>query len=290
MKMSATAFRSGFLEEGISKTYTIAFSPRCGSTLLSNVLTAAGAGKPTEYFQYPYAANEYFKDKDEQSLLRSFQSIVREYCANHLFSSKMAHDHRAHLDELLSRQIVHYEGIDSIFPDHRWIFMRRKDLIGQAISLYFAEETGVWHLRQNQSSSSVAKVQYDFFSILSRLMILLANNFNWELYFHKNALFPLTVFYEDFIADQESALKLVAAYIGVGSDSLTNPQTNAQEKLAKISDRHKELYEDLRERFTDDFLRIGQKSDRDRLGPGLDRWNAFFFQRLWRAERNPPLT
>jgi trehalose 2-sulfotransferase len=290
MKMSATDFRSGFLEEGISKTYTIAFSPRCGGTLLSNTLTAAGAGKPTEYFQYPYSTNEYFKGKDERDLLRRFQLIVREHCANHLFSSKMAHDHRAHLDELLSRHIADYEGIDSIFPSHRWIFVKRKDLIGQAISLYFAEETGVWHLRQNQSSSAVVKAQYDFFSILSRLMILLANNFNWELYFQKKALLPLTIFYEDFVADRELALKLIAAYIGVGSDSLMNPRTNPAEELPRISDRHKELYEDLRERFTDDFLRIGQESDRDRLGPGVDRWNAFFFQRLWRVERNPPLT
>jgi len=283
MAIRADDFRSGFQNGGIHRTFTIAFSPRCGSTLLSNILTAGGAGKPTEYFQYPYHANEYFQEKTEEGMLRSFESLVREHCANHIFGSKMAHDHRAHLDGLLARQIAGYEGLDSIFPGHRWIFMKRKDLLRQAISLCIAEQTGVWHLEQNQINSAAAGIEYDFFSILSRLMILSANNLNWELYFEKNALLPLTLFYEDFLADKKPALKLIAAHLGLGSDSLTNVPPDTKGGLAKISDRYKDLYECLRERFIDDFLRIGQTDDRERLGPGFDRWNAFFFQRLWRV-------
>jgi LPS sulfotransferase NodH len=281
MKINATDLRSSFQNDGILKAFTIAFSPRCGSTLLSNILAAGGAGKPTEYFQYPYDANEYFKVEKEASVLSSFQSIVQKHSANHIFGSKMAHDHRARLDDLLNRQVAGYDGVDSILPDHKWIFVKRKDPIRQAISLCIAQATGVWHLKQDQAKSAEPEVEYDFFAVLSGLTMLLANNFNWGLYFEKNALSPLTIFYEDFLADKKSALKLIAAHLGLESDLLTNVPANAEGGLAKISDRHKELYERMRERFMDDFLRIGQVDDRERLGPDLDRWNAFFVQRLW---------
>jgi trehalose 2-sulfotransferase len=281
MKINATDLRSSFQNDGILKSFTIAFSPRCGSTLLSNILAVGGAGKPTEYFQYPYDANEYFKLGKEAPVLSSFQSIVREHCANKIFGSKMAHDHRARLDELLTQQIANYEGVDSILPDHKWIFVKRKDLIRQAISLCIAQATGVWHMKQDQPNTAEPGVEYDFFAILSGLTMLLANNFNWGLYFERRDLSPLTIFYEDFLADKTSALKSIATHLGLESNILTNVPPNSEGGLAKISDRQKDLYERMRQRFTDDFIKIGQTDDRDRLGPDVDRWNAFFMQRLW---------
>jgi trehalose 2-sulfotransferase len=256
-KISAVDLRSGFRNDGILKTYTIAFSPRCGSTLMSEILTAAGIGAPTEYFQNPYRTNKNFEAEKEEFMLRRLRSLVRERSANNIFGSKMSPAHRAQLDWLLEPQVANYEGIDSIFPDHRWIFVKRKDLTRQAISWFIAGETQVWHIKQNQTDSAEAKVEYNFFSILSTLKDVLADNLNWELYFQKNALFPLTLFYEDFVADKKSALRLIATHIGIGSEPLMNAALNMEGGLTKISDRYGDLYESMRERFTHDFLRIG---------------------------------
>jgi trehalose 2-sulfotransferase len=282
---SAAEIRESFANDGVLKSFTTAFSPRCGSTLLTHILTAGGAGRPTEYFQVPYEGNRHFSGKMGEGVTQVFQSIIREHNANGIFSSKIAHDHRAHLDEALAEEILDYEGLDSILPDHRWIFMQRKDVVSQAISLYIAQETGVWHLKGDEINSAAGAIEYDFYSILSKLQTLLANNVNWELFFQKNALRPLIITYEDFLADRKTHLKIIAGHIGIEAESLIDVPPGSDGDLAKISERHKDLYECMRERFVDDFLRVGQRDDRDRLGDSFDSWNSFFSQRLWRSQQ-----
>jgi hypothetical protein len=53
-------------------------------------------------------------------------------------------------------------------------------------------------------------------------------------------------------------------------------------RLRQISKVSGDIYRSLHDRFIDDFMKIGQTDDRDRLGAPLDKWNSFFFQSRWR--------
>ena len=281
MTITAADLRSSFRRDGIAKTFTIAFGPRSGSTILAHILWSAGAGKPTEYFQYPFGENKHFREHAPEKWFDVFQSLVRGQSANEIFASKMSHLHRAHLDGWLRDRIAGYDGLRGIFPSHRWIFVRRRDVIRQAISWAIAEESGLWHLKKDQQGRADLAVPYDFFLLFEKLRAALSANFGWELYFSSTQTAPLTVYYEDFLADKAASLQVIAAQIGFDADRLIRAMESAAGEMLKISDRYEEAYERMRERFVADLLRLGED---DLFGPAEDRWKAFFTGRLWRAD------
>jgi len=275
MGASAQSILNGFLAKGIGKACTIAFSPRCGSTVLSNTLSRFGVGLPTEYFQYPYDENVFFSSHDEKDVLSNISELVSNHAPNGIFSSKMTHDHRAYLDDQLRSRL------DGILPLHKWIFMRRKDTVAQAVSWYVAETSSQWHL---SSASHVIKhqnIEYDFFSILSRLMIIGANNANWDTYFKVAGIFPLDIIYENLVSDPLSEVSAILEYLDIDRP-VSDVVLERDGGLKQISKHSSAIYRTLESRFIDDFMKIGQTNDRVRLGPSLDKWNSFFFQSQWR--------
>ncbi|WP_160113441.1 Stf0 family sulfotransferase [Paraburkholderia dokdonensis] len=268
---------------GITRTFTIAFSPRCGSTVLSNALTSAGFGRPTEYFQYPYSPQSPFGKTPSNTFWQDFEALVTEHSSNGIFGSKMMHDHRAHLDDWLAGSVSGYTQLDDVLPNHRWIYVRREDTIAQAVSLFIADETGLWHIPTGDAASTPAPdVQYDFFAILTKLMILHSHDANWDIWFHKMSIAPLRTTYERILAAPDDFLAALAVHSGLPAERLGGIQLSRCGGLHKITDSFAQVYSNIRERFTADFLDIGRRNDRDRLGPGLERWIDFFGNRRWK--------
>lgn len=278
---SANEFRRALEDMGITHAATIAFSMRSGSTYLCDMLTNNSIGRPTEFFQYPYERNSHFGPGAYSSIIEQVLSIIARHSAGGIFVSKMTHDHRAHLDQALGGAIHDYDGLDSILPNHRWVLLKRHSLVEQAISQYIAEQSNVWHLaRSDDAPMTTQTVRYDYVAILANLMILAANNVNWECYFGSRRTCYLTLQYEDFRHDPAATLNTVIRYIVPDRAPATN---TALSRFERISGSSRGLYQELYQRFMDDFLRIGQKDDLERIGPAYSRWVEFFFQKQWKA-------
>ncbi|WP_186074535.1 Stf0 family sulfotransferase [Burkholderia gladioli] len=284
-RIDKTTLLSRLEQAGIKGTFTIAFTPRCGSTVLSNALTDAGLGRPAEYFQYPYTEQSPFGVTPGQHFEENFEALVLDRSANGIFGSKTMHDHRAHLDDWLASTVDGYVTLDDILPNHRWVYIRRENSIKQAVSLYIADETGVWHMRRgSDSGTSPTEVRYDFFAILTKLMMLLSHETNWEAYFDKTGIQPLRITYESLTASPSAFFTAMVGHLNVPEHEIANARLSGSEGLDKISDRMGDVYRHIRERFTEDFLDIGRRDNRTRLGAGLERWVDFFGNQRWRTE------
>lgn len=282
--MDISDIRSRFLENGISATYTIAFSPRCGSTALSNALSTFGAGVPTEYFQYPYDVNGILIYTPGETFVEKFINLIEAHNKSGIFGSKMMHDHRARLEQTLSGAIPDFCSIDDIFPRHRWIFISRANLISQAISLYIAETTNRWHIQVDEAvEAGIPEVPYDYFSILSKVMLLGAHNANWELYFSKHKITPLRLTYESLTLDPHATLSKVFKFCEYDQIDIDNVDLERDGGLQHISRRMNPIYQQLTDRFTNDFLKSGEEDDTARLGDDGERWSQFFQNKAWRA-------
>jgi trehalose 2-sulfotransferase len=279
-RRTLSEFQAALFDAGVARTYSIAFSMRSGSTWLCEMLAQLGLGRPTEYFQYPYEKNVHFQAIEEIDEIGQIVSLLGRNSVGGIFASKMTHDHRARLEETLRRNIRDYNGIESTFPNHKWIYLRRRQLVAQAISLYLAETSGNWGATGTSTSpGGYSEISYDFPAILANVMILAAHHVNWECNFSVRRREILEIYYEDLAATPHSVLDTIFNHLhleGSGVDHGTIATTHKS-----ISGLVPSVYGEMANRFTEDFLRIGQTDDMEHFGPSYARWLRFFVEKGW---------
>ncbi len=256
--------------EGLTRTYTIAFTPRSGSNEVCGLLGRNGFGIPGELFQQPLSREAGSSD------IASFRAIVDTHQANGIFGSKIAHSHRAALDEYLRAAIAGYTQLDDVLPNHRWVWLTRRDRLLQVVSLCRAEQSNVWAVGAGGSVSR-AEFKYDFFHLLSRLCMLQIADDIWELYFTKQGIAPLPVIYEDFFADVPRQLRRLIDFLG-GPATVTGFVDTESSHSIQRTDADMAI----RERFSQDLFRLGESEFTRQSGVPMERWNKFFFEYGWR--------
>jgi trehalose 2-sulfotransferase len=277
-RMTQSEFQAALSDAGVARTYSIAFSMRSGSNWLCEMLAQLGLGRPTEYFQYPYEKN--IRATEEIDEIGQIVSILGRNSVAGIFASKMTHDHRARLEETLRRNIRDYNGIDSAFPNHKWIYLRRRQLVAQAISLYLAQMSGNWSATGTSTSpSEYTEISYDFLAILANVMILAAQHVNWECNFSARRREVLEIFYEDLAATPHIVLDAIFNHLHPEGSGVDHRAIAATHK--PISGLVPLVYGEMANRFTEDFLRIGQSDDMEHFGPSYARWLQFFVEKGW---------
>ena len=213
-------------------------------------------------------------------MLDQFQLLVLGNLQRGIFGSKMAHDHRAHLDDHLRNCLAGYNSVNDVLPGHKWIFMQRKDTIAQAISLYVASSSNQWHVLSDDNDVEHQNIPYDFFSILYNLMVIGANNVNWETYFSLMNIQPHRIIFEDLVSDPSSIISSIFKYMDL-DQNISDVILESDGGLKSISQQSKLVYKLLKGRFIEDFIKIGQTDDPIRLGPSLEKWDNFYSQKKW---------
>ena len=245
----------------LSCVYSVAFTMRSGSNQICEYLSQNKCGNPTELFQNGITDWNGTCDNEIESLIRT----VSQHTRRSVFGSKMTHDQRALLDEQLRSAISDYRNLNDIFPNHRWIWLIRRDKIRQAISLCRAEESGVWVGHREMLSP---KIKYNYRRILSRIMRLYAADLAWKTYFEKHSIVPYIIYYEQFFTDLPTNLAKLLQYIGA-----FNAIPKMEGSLKMITDYSNER---LRQMFIDDLIRAGEKKFEEEW-PSPIEWNKIFF-------------
>lgn len=259
----------------LQRSFTIAFTMRSGSNEICMLLAKNGLGAPGEFFQKPLVVEE--QTASDTGFAQAFTRLINEKQVNGIFGSKMAHDHRAAVDEGLRHMVPGYRTLDDVLPGHRWVWLRRRDKILQAISLCRAESSNRWS-SESSSAGSSPEPEYDFIHILSRVMMICAAELAWETYFSEFGIVPRVVIYEDFFQNRDRELSQLIEFLGglpPGRAFVDNDHTFRVQ-------RDQQSYA-LRRRFIRDLGRLGEKSATDDLGRPLERWHQFFFERGWRG-------
>jgi LPS sulfotransferase NodH len=192
----------------------IAGTRRSGSSLLCAFMDQTGVlGRAGEYFD-PDVKPEGIGNAELDLVGRSVLARIRGTTGNGVMASKIFWEHRQQLARLID--------FDAWFPNQRWVFLRRRDLLGQAVSFEIAKQTRLWSSRHD----AVRLPVYGRDKIAGKLKQLLEHNKEWERFFSARGIAPLKLTYEDIVDDMHGTIADIAAFVGgpaLKDDVLASP-------------------------------------------------------------------
>ncbi|MCC7368265.1 MAG: sulfotransferase [Chloroflexi bacterium] len=194
--------------------YLVCCTARSGSTLLCEGLWNTGvAGQPAEYFwqddEQRWATTWGLIDYDYADFVRA--AMEQTATPNGVFGAKMAWgyagdfvqklqpDSRDPLAELPSL-------LPKTFPNLRYIWLRRRDTVRQAISHWKAMQTGAWNWMTEDKPTLVQEPHYDGEAIAYLARQIDDHNLAWRSYFTENGIEPFEVVYEELVNRYEETL------------------------------------------------------------------------------------
>ncbi|HZP19144.1 MAG TPA: Stf0 family sulfotransferase [Bauldia sp.] len=183
----------------------IAASPRSGTSMLGTVMAQTGSlGIPHEWlhvgFSWPPSVTELPNSTVEQ--------CCRLLLANGLTPNGVG---AVKLFGIYFVGIVAEIDFPRWFPNVSWVWLRRRDLLRQAVSLAFAWRSGKW----TSTDGGPATVSYSSSLLRHCLKSLLLHDGVWRGYFAGRGVAPLPLWYEDVADRLEDTVRAIAAHAGV---------------------------------------------------------------------------
>jgi len=205
------------MKPGLS--YTIWFTQRTGSSLLCKALEETGiAGKPNEWLLrfLERLPSSNFADGQEQ--LWKLGST-----ANGVLGLKYSF-HEPHFSQLLET-FRHFPGFpkheknrvrmwEQAFPNHRHIFMTRRNKVRLAVSWWKAIQTQEWHRLSGVPPRPVDPTEAYSFDAINHLYVECSmREAGIQEFFSEGNIAPLTIVYEDFIQEYEKTVRKILEFL-----------------------------------------------------------------------------
>ncbi len=218
--------------------FAICCTTRSGSTYLCELLESAGIGRPDEYLNptgqvcgEPFWRGELGLPEHFHNKQVYWQELLIQRSQNNQFGVKVA---RTNLLEFILKQA----------PDARLLWIRRRDTLRQAVSLYRARESGQF---RHWQPAPTEPVKFDKSAILRCRESIEAANVRWLDFFRERTLHPLTVWYETVCAHPRDEILRIARWMGLDPCKVGHLSTSCQVQ---------------RDATTDQWIdRIGRESD-----------------------------
>lgn len=234
---------------GIS--YLVCATQRSGTTLLCELLRATEvAGVPDEYFEtlretgLARQPRQYFEDPSVQDIAERLAPTVpgrpeqtgefeawfryvlqRGTTGNGVFGAKMMWNYfdefKLRMGELPGLGDLSFNArLDAVFPRLKVIFIRRRDKVPQAVSLWKAIQTQQWRTESGTDSEELddqetPHAEYDYRAIEYLLNQLHRWDARWEDWFHATGREPIRVIYEEFANTRAATIGRVLDALGV---------------------------------------------------------------------------
>ena len=210
-------------------SYVIFFTPRAGSTWLTDVATQTGAlGRPGESFN-PRHLNKMARAMNASNLGDYCDMIARKRATNGVAGFEITHHQLRAVFRKHSRFLAHY-------PDPHVFWLIRKDIVAQAVSLYKMTATRVSHSTR-LSPEEIAGREADFTYNADRIAhwinhILLAEQ-RTEALILEAGWRPMRLNYEDNIdMGARALLNHMAAFMGLPPVAQSFEPASGHHKIA----------------------------------------------------------
>jgi LPS sulfotransferase NodH len=235
--------RSSPRAEGIS--YFVCATQRSGSTLLCELLKGTQvAGVPDEFFEalrttgLPRQPRQYFQDPAVADIAQRLAptepgrpeqpgefegwfsyALQRGTSSNGVFGAKMMwnyfDDFRGRVRELPGLgDVTFHQALDTLFPHLRIVFVRRRNKVAQAVSLWKALQTQQWR-NEDELSRGDFSAEYDYRALKHLVNELHFWDARWEDWFHATGREPVRVFYEEFVDTRAVTVGRVLDALGI---------------------------------------------------------------------------
>jgi LPS sulfotransferase NodH len=195
----------------------VACTLRSGSNLLCDMLRANGFGAPKEWFQDKanFDAGLGHAGSGHLLLERQMQAFEAAHDASPWRGVKFDWLQFQRLRDLAPGLPAAAAMLEDVARG-RWLFLRRRDVAAQAVSLYAAQVTGAW---MGESEAEYDRVPQDFDAIHARFAALCAGSFAWENFFRTHGGAPICLYYEDLVAGGAPAWLAVLRHLDPGFDA-----------------------------------------------------------------------
>jgi LPS sulfotransferase NodH len=222
-----------------SVSYLVCGTNRSGSNLLGGLLKSTGvAGRPEEYFWRGHEADwaERWGASDPAEYVRA--AIEAGTTPNGVFGAKLMWPH---MDDLLAKVSVISEDrresalglLDCVFPNLRFIWIWREDMVAQAVSFSRAIQTDEWTAGVRNRPGG--EPRFDFKHIRALHDEVIRQNRAWRRWFELNGIAPTRVRYEDLVDDMEAVTFRVLDSLGVEVPPGTTPEAKHSKQADAIS-------------------------------------------------------
>lgn len=190
-----------------TSSYFICSSQRSGTWLLSGLLDSTGvAGHPHEYFdpgtEQPNKRRWRVGPSFAEYLAAVFSVGTTE---NGVFASSIMWPAFASLLKRLAGPI------EQFFPQPRYVFLWREDVVAQAVSWARAAQTGYYHHWDRPAGEAT----FDFDQVDALVREASANTASWRRWFAENEIEPLTVRFEDLVEEKERVARGVLSFLDI---------------------------------------------------------------------------
>lgn len=212
----------------------ILFTPRSGSSWFGDLLSSTTVlGKPDEFLNQDVNQEviRKFGARTEADYLNALETNASS--DNGVFSMEVIWGHL----ELSEIDLLNY------YRDARFIYLRRKDILAQAVSLMLATETGVFHSVEGESAKAQAETgarlvsSEKAFGGIRRWWGHLQNyECLSEVQFAIRDIDPLRLYYEDLVEDPMDAVRRVRSHVGVPPDAGRTPNSGHTPVRSKINE------------------------------------------------------
>jgi LPS sulfotransferase NodH len=216
-------------------SYLICATPRTGSSLLCGLVDSTGvAGHPESWFRQP--------DEREWAARWGITST-----ANGVFAARIMW---GTMDEVVANLAAVYPNcagsdaglLSAAFGRIRFVYLRRGDVVAQAVSLLRAEQTGVWFETAHDRQELEGEPVFDFGQVRERVRLIEDHNAAWEEWFASAGIRPYLVRYEELDAEPVRIASAVLGFLGLGLPA-----------GAEIAVRHKRLADELNAQWIESY-------------------------------------
>ena len=214
----------------------ICFTNRCGSNYLAEVIES------TDYFP---SSGEFFnwdtvidnsKDANLVSLDDFCKKLINQRKKNNIFISKIGY--------LQLFMLSKFGQIPNIINNPKFIWIRRNDVVSQAVSLVIANQTKQWTSFQQPVDEK--KAEYKYHEIMTSINEIIRANVMFENYFKLFNANYLSIFYEDFCEQPLEHMDHISKF-------LQHDDTKPDVAAVRTEIQRNALNEEFKARFLEDI-------------------------------------
>lgn len=144
------------------------------------------------------------------------------------------------------------ELLVEVFPDLRYIWVTRLNKVRQAVSLWKAIQTSTWREDEQQSHESHHKppkreLHFHFEAIDHLVQQIELHELAWQHFFHRAAIKPFTVIYEDLAVNYESTALRILQFLDIDiPENLAFAKRSMRRQADALSEEWVECYYTLK--------------------------------------------